>query len=130
MRHILAIDDDPQVRLLIARVLETAGYVVSTAASVREAIASATAHERRIDLLITDILMPDADSTPFVPFVATTCISPRWRVGRCTSRGGVLPGPGTRVQGDRHAAKPLTAEALLMAVRNLLSEDPPPIAAA
>jgi two-component system OmpR family response regulator len=58
-RHILAVDDDPATRTLIARVLGV-NYRVSTASSPREAMAVAGA-AASIDLAILDVMMPEMD---------------------------------------------------------------------
>jgi CheY-like chemotaxis protein len=59
MTRILLIDDDVLARDMLRQILEHAGYEVVDAASGREGLQhyQATA----IDLIITDILMPDQD---------------------------------------------------------------------
>jgi DNA-binding NtrC family response regulator len=56
---ILLIDDEASVRGFFRDVLEGAGYGVAEAASARDGLR--LLHERPIDLVITDILMPDMD---------------------------------------------------------------------
>jgi CheY-like chemotaxis protein len=56
-KRILAVDDEPSARLLIARVLQRAGYDVTPAASAEEAIEMLD-KGRRFDLLITDKNLP------------------------------------------------------------------------
>jgi CheY-like chemotaxis protein len=55
---ILLVEDEEAVRRLSAKVLERAGYRVISAADGVEAIRAAGAHEGRIDLLVTDVVMP------------------------------------------------------------------------
>lgn len=59
---ILLAEDDPAVRLTIRRVLETFGYEVCEAASGREAVELAGRKQQKIDLLLTDIIMPEGVS--------------------------------------------------------------------
>jgi CheY-like chemotaxis protein len=56
---ILLVEDDVALRNLALRVLRRAGYTVLEAQSSREAIALGASHPNRIDLLLTDVVMPD-----------------------------------------------------------------------
>lgn len=55
---ILLVEDEELVRDLAAELLETTGYDVLTAANGVEALRVCTNHAGRIDLLITDVVMP------------------------------------------------------------------------
>lgn len=55
---VLVVEDDANVRRLIARILRTQGYTVLEAAGSRDAIELCQAISRRPDLLISDIVMP------------------------------------------------------------------------
>jgi len=55
--HILIIDDEVTLRRMMARVLQRAGYEVTTAADGKEGIALASEHH--FDLLYLDIRMPE-----------------------------------------------------------------------
>lgn len=56
---ILAVDDDPNLVTLIETVLGSAGYRVLTALGGWEAIRVYESALERIDLLLTDVIMPD-----------------------------------------------------------------------
>src|SRR5688500_186654 len=56
---ILLVDDDPHVAAASRRALERAGYVVLSASNGREALEVAERHRERIDLLVTDLVMPE-----------------------------------------------------------------------
>ncbi len=58
-QNILVVEDDPEVRHLIRRTLEDAGYDVCEAANGKEADKAVKAAP--FDLVITDILMPEQD---------------------------------------------------------------------
>ena len=55
---ILLVEDEPTVKRTIARILNAAGYSVLEASDGTEALTIAERHGDRIDLLLTDYLMP------------------------------------------------------------------------
>jgi CheY-like chemotaxis protein len=57
--RILVVDDDPDVRLVLRRMLESGGYEIGEARHGREAVE--TANERAYDVLITDLIMPEQE---------------------------------------------------------------------
>ncbi len=59
---ILLAEDEPSLRRLIARVLRSQGYTVLEAADGNEALALAQANGVKIQLLITDVIMPGLSS--------------------------------------------------------------------
>jgi CheY-like chemotaxis protein len=56
---ILAVDDEPDLRMVIERILSKSGYRVAVAGGVREALTLLDTLEDFPDLLVTDIRMPD-----------------------------------------------------------------------
>jgi two-component system, cell cycle sensor histidine kinase and response regulator CckA len=56
---ILLVEDDPQVREIVARMLDAAGYRVLATANGDEALRAAHAARRPIDLFLIDLTMPD-----------------------------------------------------------------------
>jgi PAS domain S-box-containing protein len=63
---ILLVEDEPGVRALARRVLEQAGYVVLAAADGLEAEQLAAGHSGVLDLVITDVVMPNLGGTALV----------------------------------------------------------------
>ena len=57
MSHILIVDDDPEIRSLLRRYLESQGFRVSTAADRRECEAQLEALAP--DLVVLDVMLPD-----------------------------------------------------------------------
>jgi CheY-like chemotaxis protein len=55
---VLLVEDEDMVRKLAGELLEESGYRVLSAGGGEEAISLATRHKARIDLLITDVVMP------------------------------------------------------------------------
>jgi signal transduction histidine kinase/ActR/RegA family two-component response regulator len=56
---ILLVEDEESVRKLARRALEASGYTVLQAASPLEALEIAARHSGQLDLLLTDVMMPD-----------------------------------------------------------------------
>lgn len=56
---VLYVEDDPESRLLIRRVLQAEGYAVIEAKDAADGLASAT--EQRPDLILIDINLPEVD---------------------------------------------------------------------
>ena len=59
--RILFVDDDPDTRNVMARLLRREGFEVRTAGTCQSALA--TAQGAPIDLLITDYLLPDGEGS-------------------------------------------------------------------
>jgi CheY-like chemotaxis protein len=57
-RTILLVDDEEAIRALAGRILRRRGYNVIEARDGPDAIVCAAAHNGRIDLLISDLVMP------------------------------------------------------------------------
>ncbi|MEO5803319.1 MAG: response regulator [Verrucomicrobiota bacterium] len=59
---ILVVDDEPDLRELLQQVLEMHGYNVLQAGSGKEALEVWEKNSSRIDLLLTDLIMPEGMS--------------------------------------------------------------------
>lgn len=55
---ILVVDDEPSLLTLIAHILEARGYFVLQALSAEQALEVALRFKGRIDMLVTDVMMP------------------------------------------------------------------------
>jgi DNA-binding response OmpR family regulator len=79
MSRILIAEDNPEIRLLVSRVLSIEGHDVSTVDDGREAIAEITANA--FDAILLDFMMPNASGFDVVawiqehrPDVAKSCV--------------------------------------------------------
>lgn len=59
MAHILIIDDEPQIVMMLKEFLEQEGYSVTAASNGREGLGHLA--KIKFDLVITDIVMPEMD---------------------------------------------------------------------
>jgi PAS domain S-box-containing protein len=57
--HVLYVDDDETMLVMVQRILERAGYRVSAYLSSNEAVAAVREHPEAIDLVVTDFNMPE-----------------------------------------------------------------------
>ncbi|MDB4892035.1 MAG: domain S-box protein [Gemmatimonadetes bacterium] len=116
---VLLVEDEEAVRALASRILERHGYTVLEARNGRDALAVVARHSGAIDLLLTDVVMPEMsgkqlaealvarDATLRVLFVSGYTdgdISRRGELDRCTA----------------FLQKPFTAGGLLSRVREVL----------
>jgi PAS domain S-box-containing protein len=119
---ILLVEDEAVVRALARRALVAAGYQVLEAASPSEAISAAADPGLRIDLLLTDVLLPDRNGWELSRQIAAA--RPGLRVlfmsgyaGRRLDGAAILPPDAPLV------AKPFKPEELSRAVRRVLDAD-------
>jgi PAS domain S-box-containing protein len=118
---ILLAEDEAGVRRLVSRVLGAAGYSVHPAATAADALAIADNAGLRIDLLLTDVVMPDQTGRDVANRI--TARHPRCRVlfmsgytDDAIVRHGVLDPDVAFIQ------KPFTADALLRKISDVLTQ--------
>ena len=116
---ILLVEDEPALRRLVARVLRSRGYKVLDAGHPHEALTLLAAHADHIQLLVTDIVMPEMGGHLLASRVQAA--HPETRVlymsgysGGTAVQGGMLE-PGTDF-----LQKPFTPSALAQKVRDVL----------
>ncbi len=63
---ILVVDDDENVRAIAAEMLETSGYAVLTAEDAADALRLIEDSSNVIDLLVTDVVMPETDGPTLI----------------------------------------------------------------
>jgi signal transduction histidine kinase/ActR/RegA family two-component response regulator len=124
---VLVVEDDRAVRAVVDHLLRRHGYEVLLAAGPREALAAARAHGGRIDLVLSDVIMPGMSGPEMVTLLAAQFPETRavYLSGYPTEvlvRERVLDAQARVVQ------KPVSARELLQAVRDALGpHEPVPI---
>ncbi|HYT66558.1 MAG TPA: ATP-binding protein [Vicinamibacterales bacterium] len=115
---ILLVEDDVAVRAMTARMLLRAGYTVLAASGPNQAVALFEKHVRDIDLLLTDVVMPEMHG----PALAEQLLERRPGLPVLFVSGYTEPmAPGPR-RAERVAflAKPFASAALVATVAGLL----------
>jgi len=116
---VLIVDDEPEIRMLIRQVLESAGYRTLVAVNGADGLAQFARHQAEIAAVVTDVMMPVLGGEEFVR--ALVQIHPNVRVvgvsgidGNETIVAAAAPGAA------RFLAKPFTTAALLQALHDVL----------
>jgi DNA-binding NtrC family response regulator len=124
-RAVLLVEDDEGVRGFVRQVLEQAGFAVLMAAGADEAACLFRAAPGRIDLLLTDVVMPGRTGPELVAELRSTrpglpVLFMSGYTGGHTGNGRPLPPASTLLE------KPFGPDRLLQAVAAVLDRPPPP----
>jgi two-component system, cell cycle sensor histidine kinase and response regulator CckA len=120
---VLVIDDNPQIREVVHRVLTSAGYGVTTAASGQDALDLLNDPDITADLVLTDVVMPGITGNAFAAQLRAR--RPGMKIlfmsgyERPQDASETWPGEGVQVIG-----KPFSRAALLATVSRLLGTSP------
>lgn len=126
--RVLVVDDEPQMCEMVSRVLEDAGYQVTTATSGPVAIAL-TQHDGPPDLLLTDYKMPQMDGDALAARLRQE--TPDLKVLYLTGCiEALFNSRGILWEGEAFLEKPCTPTGLLEAVSMILFNHLVPTAAA
>jgi PAS domain S-box-containing protein len=112
---VLVVDDETDVRSLIAEILRGSGYHVVVAADGDAAIAILERAARPVDLLVTDVVMPVMSGTDLAARVVRA-----WPSTRVLFVSGFVPAGSPSLRGAPLVAKPLHRAELLDAVHLVL----------
>ena len=115
--RLLVVEDEPNIRELLATSLRYAGFDVATAASGAEALRVADAHDP--DLCVLDVMLPDMDG-----FTVTPRLREQGRqlpIVFVTARDSVDDKiKGLTVGGDDYVTKPFSLEEVVARIRAVL----------
>lgn len=124
--HILVVDDDPEIRSLLARYLGEQGFRVSTAGDRHEC--ENRIADSNLDLIVLDVMLPDGsgldicrglrDRQPYIPVILLTAL--KEDVDRIV---------GLEIGADDYLGKPFNPRELVARIKAVLrraSHDEPP----
>jgi PAS domain S-box-containing protein len=118
---ILLVEDEQGVRDLVALMLQQQGYEVFKAASPEEAIRLSNSHNGRIDMLVTDVVMPKMSGKQLADHLVG--LRPKMRVLYLSGyTENTVVHHGVLDAGVEFLAKPLSREALASKVRDILDK--------
>jgi CheY-like chemotaxis protein len=118
---VLLVEDDPALRRIVSRILRGAGYQVIVASDPKEALRMGISHPTGIDLLLTDVVMPEMSGTE----LASSLRGQRSEMkvlfmsgysGNAIVRHGAIPA------GSQFLEKPFGPESLARKVRTVLGD--------
>jgi two-component system, cell cycle sensor histidine kinase and response regulator CckA len=122
--RVMVVDDESAVLEITRQTLEASGYEVAVARDGAEAVAIFAADPERVDLVLTDVMMPVMDGPATIR--ALRSIRPEVRIIAASgldANGDVGRSAAADVQ--RFLPKPYTADTLLEAVGAVLDGAPP-----
>jgi two-component system, NtrC family, nitrogen regulation response regulator NtrX len=113
MAAILIVDDEPNIRRLLASLLEAEGYSTRTAASGEDGLTAIA--ESEPDVVLLDLALPGADGLQILAALRTThpALPVVMMSGRATLDDAVR---ATKIGAFHFIEKPLSAEAVLLTV--------------
>jgi len=114
---VLVVDDESEVRTLIAEILRGSGYRVIVAPDGDAAIALLERAGRPVDLLVTDVVMPVMSGTDLAARVTE-----RFPGTRVLFVSGFVPAGSAALRGAPLVTKPLRRAELLDAARTALDD--------
>jgi two-component system cell cycle sensor histidine kinase/response regulator CckA len=124
---ILVVEDEPDLLELVVQVLEARGYTVLGAVSGKQALEHWSQRDRGIDLLLTDMAIPDG-MTGFQLAERLRVDAPNLRVIYTSGHTAGVPGTQlAHVDERQFLAKPYRPTKLLEIVRNCLDGPTSPI---
>ena len=116
---VLVVEDDEQLRRLTHRALAGQGYTVLEADRGSTALDIARRHTGQIDLLLTDVVMPDTNGRKLAE--AIQAARPGMRVLYMSGYpDGAIASHGMLEPGVAYLAKPFTTDAITRKVREVL----------
>ena len=120
---ILVVEDEPDVRQMAERILAKGGYAVIGTSLGSDAIEICSDDVRTVDLLLTDVIMPEMLGTELVAKIRST--QPDLKVIYMSGYSHDVLAPQALTKNGRSAfiEKPFNARALLKAVRETLGDD-------
>ena len=115
-KTVLLVEDNPSILLLMERALAPEGYTVLSAADAEGALALVGGAGRRIDLLVSDLVLPGVGGLELARRVSA--LDPALRVLLISGYAGQATAAAARVA---FLEKPFSAASFRAAVRELLA---------
>ncbi len=118
---ILLVEDEESLRTLTRNILEQAGYKVIEASNGAEAVRLAEKHREPVDVLLTDMVMPEMNGRTVAEKVSR--LHPESRVAYMSGYTGFNPGEEPPINGAI-ISKPFTRDQLLQKLAEAMELEP------
>ncbi len=119
----LLVEDEPAILAMTTKMLESRGYKVLSSSSPKEALSLAESHTGEIQLLITDVIMPEMNGQDL--FKALLSLRPNAKVLFMSGyTADVIASHGVLEEGVHFIQKPFSSAELVGKVRETLDELP------
>lgn len=115
---VLLVEDEPSVRAILQRALERAGFAVIPAENGTDALAAVERHGGRIDLLVSDVVMPQMGGSELIDLLSDRL--PDLRVVLMSGYTSDELSHEVRQKATAFLEKPFSPDALSRLVRELL----------
>jgi DNA-binding response OmpR family regulator len=123
MAEVLIVDDDPDIRVLLAFTLEDSGFTVRHAGDGAAALAAL--EERAPDLMVLDVMMPGIDGFGVLRAMRQHRLAPRTRVLILTCKTEERDHlRGWELGAHEYLTKPFDPDDLVVRLKNLLQASP------
>lgn len=120
---VLVVDDEPAIRRIVELILNKNGYRALVAANGREALTLFQRNKERIELMVSDLMMPQQDGATTIR--AIRGCKPAVRVAAITGLGEETHIADAKAAGaESFLKKPFTAHQLLSALKELRENRP------
>ena len=120
MAEVLVVDDDPDIRMLVAFALEDSGYHVRQAGDGEQALAAL--EQKAPDAMVCDVMMPGMDGFGVLRNMKSRRIAPATKVIMLTCKTEERDHlRGFELGADEYLTKPFDPEELVARVKWLLS---------
>ena len=120
-KTILVVEDETFVRQVASEILESAGYLVLQASNATDAMSEFKQHHGRVDVLLTDVVMPGKNGRDLARELKAMCPSVRTIFMSGYTDNGVLR-HDLQEQSSFYLPKPFSMDRLTSKVREVLEE--------
>jgi PAS domain S-box-containing protein len=122
---VLVVDDEKSVRQVTRKLLERNGYRVIEAAEGADGITQYVAHQKEVQVVVTDLAMPVMDGPAFIRVLRR--LNPQVRIIAVSGYQSKSRLPADLgVPGEAHLSKPFTGAMLLQTLQRVLHPEAPP----